>query len=195
MAALTQAISSISRPAVQAGRRQSALPKVSAITPLTVRSNKVRRPGSAIQHVLFELDRKRRRCTQVTRAARNLQVRAARSTDEGVDVEQIIKDLQDRVSTRSEADLSQKCLDCVLSCVISAVGPCGEQDSGCSIRSRSSCTAVVQLNNRISCKLCTTGAHQVELSVLQAGWICSPSAAMQPLPVFYCVPFAGAKAS
>lgn len=38
---------------------------------------------------------------QATRASKSLQVRAAQSTDEGVDVEQIVKDLQDRVGGRS----------------------------------------------------------------------------------------------
>lgn len=33
----------------------------------------------------------------MTRASKNLQVRAAQSSDSGVDVEQIVKDLQDRV--------------------------------------------------------------------------------------------------
>lgn len=42
---------------------------------------------------------------QVTRASKNLQVRAAKSTDEGVDVEQIIKDLQDRVRASYRTDL------------------------------------------------------------------------------------------
>jgi len=75
MAAMTQAISFTSRPAVQAGRKQSALPvgrKAFTFSPLSQRTSKV------------------------TRATRNLQVCAAQSTDDGVDVEQVIKDLQDR---------------------------------------------------------------------------------------------------
>ena len=34
---------------------------------------------------------------QATRASRTLQIRAAQSSDEGLDVEQLVKDLQDRV--------------------------------------------------------------------------------------------------
>ncbi|KAL3159929.1 hypothetical protein ABBQ38_010323 [Trebouxia sp. C0009 RCD-2024] len=78
MAAIAQAISFTSRPAAQAVRsssKRSALEFSRAAfsqSPLNLRSNKA------------------------ARASRSLQIRAARSDDEGLDVEQLVKDLQDR---------------------------------------------------------------------------------------------------
>ena len=40
---------------------------------------------------------------QATRASRSVQIRAAQSNDEGLDVEQLVKDLQDRVRVARDA--------------------------------------------------------------------------------------------
>lgn len=44
---------------------------------------------------------------QATRASKSLQVRAAQSSDEGLDVEQLVKDLQNRVRRRNTSRSSR----------------------------------------------------------------------------------------
>lgn len=104
---MTQAMNFTSRSAVQAGRSsslRSAVPvgrKAFGPSTLSLRTNKV---SGLEQFCLHESTCSR--CHQSTdlqavRASKSLQVRAAQSTDEGLDVEQLVKDLQDRVGSCS----------------------------------------------------------------------------------------------
>lgn len=77
MAAMTQTINFTSRPAVQA-RSSSVRPAVPV-------------GRKAFSHSTLSL-----RTNKATRASKSLQVRAAQSSDEGLDVEQLVKDLQNR---------------------------------------------------------------------------------------------------
>lgn len=115
MAAMTQTINFTSRPAVQArsSSARSAVPvgrKAFSHSILSLRTKKVSEANHGLRRFAHDITGGKYHLSnflQATRASKSLQVRAAQSSDEGLDVEQLVKDLQNRVRCRNKSRSSR----------------------------------------------------------------------------------------